>query len=137
MRKSIFSIAAMLIFAAVFACAEEVRLTTIVPNQTTLRVKKGVVGDTYMNAAEGSIPASSLAVEGAVGIGTGATTQPAEKLDVNGNINIRGTPTLDTHAVTKKYVDDKVTWCTWTGISGTYVLVSGHNVASNNKEHDR
>ena len=64
-----------LIFLLILACqiavitpvsAEEIRLTTIVPDQTVLRAKKGAIGETYSNPAtisNGSIPTSSLLVE--------------------------------------------------------------------------
>ena len=66
--------------------AEEVRLTTIVPDQTTLRVKNGAVGTNYSKPAT-SIPADTLLVEGNVGIGT---TTPGAKLAVVGNATITG-----------------------------------------------
>jgi len=76
---------------------EEITLTTIVPDQTVLIVKKGVVGYNYHRAAAANpdaIPNSDLYVEGNVGIGTTTPHIPAPNsltgnLDVN-DVWIRG-----------------------------------------------
>ena len=52
---------------------EEIVLTTIIPDQTVLIVKKGVVGNTYRRAITrnpDAYPNNDLYVEGNVGIGT-------------------------------------------------------------------
>ena len=72
--------------------AEEIKLTTIIPDQTILRTKRGAIGDNYSNPAtipDGSIPTSGLLVESKVGIGTG-TTSLDTALDVNGAVSVRG-----------------------------------------------
>jgi hypothetical protein len=70
---------------------EEIRLTTIIPDQQVLRVKKGIISTLKYRQADfpdGNIPANSLIVaEGRVGIGT---TSPDAALDMNGQIKIRG-----------------------------------------------
>lgn len=71
--------------------AEEIRLTTIVPDQTVLRAKKGVIGNTYYTAiSDVSIPTNALLVEGNVGIGT-STPSPTTKLEVNGVMRLAPT----------------------------------------------
>ncbi len=86
MRKSVFLVVAILIFTTGLVWAEEIKLTTIIPNQTTLRVKKGVVGENYSDltkpgaVTDTNIPTSSLLVEGNLGIGT---TTPQAKLHVS------------------------------------------------------
>ena len=61
-----------LLIVATPLSAEEVKLTTIIPAQDVLRVKKGVIGDTWSNSAtvpDTSISTSGLAVEGSIHIG--------------------------------------------------------------------
>ena len=80
----------LLVLAAVTVCVsvvygqskEEITLTTIVPDQTTLLVKKGAVGNNYYRTNPASIQNSDLYVEGNVGIGT---TMPGAKLQVTGS----------------------------------------------------
>ena len=71
----------ILIVTSAIGMAEEIRLTTIVPNQTVLRVQNGAVGNTYSQPAT-VVPASSLIVEGYVGIGT---VTPAAWLTISNN----------------------------------------------------
>ncbi|OGW94722.1 MAG: hypothetical protein A3K16_01625 [Omnitrophica bacterium RIFCSPLOWO2_01_FULL_45_24] len=92
MKRLISLLILLSIVIAAPVSAEEIRLTTIVPDQTILRAKKGAIGETYSNPAtipDSSIPASALLVEGNVGIGTG-TTSLTEKLTVSGNTKISG-----------------------------------------------
>jgi len=96
MKRLILLLILLSIVIATPVSAEEIRLTTIVPDQTILRTKKGAIGDTYSNPAppptgvpNDSIPTSGLLVEGNVGIGTG-TTSLTEKLTVSGNTKISG-----------------------------------------------
>jgi len=83
-------LAAVVIWASVayVQAREEIKLTTIVPDQTTALFKKGVVGTTYLNtyrANPDSIPDNVLYVEGNVSVGTIAV--PA-RLDVVGQVKI-------------------------------------------------
>jgi hypothetical protein len=80
---------------------EEIKLTTIIPDQQVLRVKKGIISTANYRQAtfpDGSIPANSLIVaEGDVGIGTTAPRTPAPNglignLDTN-DIWLRSTGT--------------------------------------------
>ena len=85
MRKILFLLAAILILFVGLSFAEEIRLSTIVPDQTVLRSKKGAIGNTYCMPA--SVPTSlltdppasdvDLLVEGNVGIGTMSPHLPA------------------------------------------------------------
>ena len=62
---------------------EEIKLTTIIPDQQVLRVKKGYIGEANYDPnifPDTSIQAKSLLVEGNVGIGT---TTPGSKLMIN------------------------------------------------------
>jgi len=63
---------------------EEIKLTTIIPDQQVLRVKKGIISTTNYRQADfpdGSIPSQSLIIdEGNVGIGTIA---PIARLDIS------------------------------------------------------
>lgn len=71
--------------------AEEIKLTTIVPDQSTLRSKRGVIGEAYIDPAnpayvsDASIPTSGFLVEGNVGVGTAA---PKSRLDVEGGLAV-------------------------------------------------
>jgi len=94
MKKVIFLIAAILVLVTCLTFAEEVRLTTIIPNQTTLRVKKGVVGENYSDltkpgaVTDTNIPTSSLLVEGNLGIGTTTPQADLHVLPPAANANI-------------------------------------------------
>ncbi|MDP3730772.1 MAG: hypothetical protein Q8R14_04540 [Candidatus Omnitrophota bacterium] len=75
MKRLIFlPIILMSIAVAAAVSADEVTLTTILPDpsQTVLQGKKGAVGATYSSSTtlpDASIPASSLLVEGNIGVG--------------------------------------------------------------------
>ena len=97
MKKSAVPLLLILIVAAisipkVYALPrEEIKLTTIIPDQQVLRVKKGIISTTnyrQANFPDSSIPANSLIVEGNVGIGT---VDPKAKLEVNGEVKIGNT----------------------------------------------
>lgn len=91
MRRLILLLISLSIAVTTPVSAEEIKLTTIIPDQTILRTKKGALGNTYSNpgtVSDGSIPTSSLLVEGNVGIGT---TSPATKLEVNGVMRLAPT----------------------------------------------
>ena len=67
---------------------EVITLTTIMPGQDTLRVKRGVVGVDWRPTAtltDAQIGDNNLLVQGKVGIGT---TSPGQKLEVNGNLKL-------------------------------------------------
>jgi hypothetical protein len=69
---------------------EEIRLTTIIPDQQVLRVKKGIISTTNYRQADfpdGNIPASCLFVEGNVGIGTTNPKVPAPNSQI-GNLDV-------------------------------------------------
>ena len=88
--KSLSLIALALVMAFIPALslkAEEIILTTIMPSQDVLKVKKGVVGTTYKGIASGSITDNDLYIEGLVGIGT---TGPTQKLDLCGGATVTG-----------------------------------------------
>ena len=71
---------------AVSVIGEEVTLTTIMPGQDTLRVKRGAVGVNYKDTnpyADSVIGDNNLIIEGSVGIRTGTTT-PSRALDIAG-----------------------------------------------------
>jgi len=81
MRKSIFLVAAIFIFTTGLVSAEEITLTTIIPNQssqTTIRGKHAAIGNTYSNTSEipddityfKDDPDIDVLIEGNVGIGT-------------------------------------------------------------------
>ena len=96
MKRLMLLLILLSIVIAAPVSAEEIRLTTIVPDQTIERAKKGAIGETYSNPdpltggiSNNSIPMSGLLVEGNVGIGTG-TTSLTEKLTVSGNTKISG-----------------------------------------------
>jgi len=77
-------LAAVVIWASVayVQAREEIKLTTIIPDQTTALFKKGAIGATYLTTFvpnPDSIPDSALFVEGNVGIGT---MTPATSLDI-------------------------------------------------------
>jgi hypothetical protein len=90
---SVFLALISMSISASAVCAEpreEIRLTTIIPDQQVLRVKKGIISETNYRQStfpDGNIPAKSLIIEGDVGIGT---TSPTQKLEVNGNTKISG-----------------------------------------------
>jgi hypothetical protein len=75
MKKVMFLVIAMLVFAATFAFAEEIKLTTILPSQSILRANKGSVGGDYNTSGNSqyvsndNIPDNSLIVEGGVKVG--------------------------------------------------------------------
>jgi len=76
---------------AVSVIGEEVTLTTIMPGQDTLRVKRGAVGTSYKdstNYLDADIGDDNLIIEGNVGIGE---PSPTEKLEVNGGIKVGNT----------------------------------------------
>ena len=81
MKKLIVVLSFLTVLAVSIAVfAEDINLTTIMP--TILRAKKGAIGNTFFSSVtlpNADIPASSLLVEGRVGIGT---TAPSYKLDV-------------------------------------------------------
>ena len=81
MKRLILLIVLLSIAVTTSISAEEIRLTTIVPDQTVMKAKRGAIGETYSAIADGSIPTSALLVEGNVGIGTKI---PAAKLEVSG-----------------------------------------------------
>jgi hypothetical protein len=69
---------------------EEIRLTTIIPDQQVLRVKKGIISTTNYRQAtfpDSNVQANSLLVEGNVGIGT---TNPISILDIASENPING-----------------------------------------------
>ena len=98
MKRSV--VLALLVLIAVIACVsavpvqarDEIKLTTIVPDQTTVLAKKGLVGRgylaSYLGGSTGIVSDDALCVEGNVGIGT---TTPSEKLEVNGGVKIGNT----------------------------------------------
>ena len=95
MKRFILSVALVLIaIVAMVSVAhgaprEEITLTTIVPDQTVLIVKKGVVGYNYHRAAAANpdaLPNSDLYVEGNVGIGT---TEPNNSKGSGGYIDVQ------------------------------------------------
>ena len=61
--------------------AEEIRLSTIVPDQTIVRGKDGAIGNNYRSKTDADVPDGNLIVEGNVGIGT---TTPGAKLHISG-----------------------------------------------------
>jgi hypothetical protein len=93
MKRSVVSallVLTAIVMSASIVCAaprEEIKLTTIIPDQQVLIVKKGVVGTTYRKDCakdpNNFVKDSDLYVEGNVGIGT---TNPQAKLDVNGGV---------------------------------------------------
>ncbi len=85
MKRLIFLLISLSIAVTIPVSAEEVKLTTIVPDQTILRVRQGAVGDTYKSNT--SLPDRGLIVEGNIGIGT---TSPNAKLEVSGDIAAAG-----------------------------------------------
>ena len=81
---SLIALAVVITLApAISVIGEEIiTLTTIMPGQDTLRVKRGAVGVNYKdstNYPDATIGNNNLIIEGAVGIGT---ANPAGKLDV-------------------------------------------------------
>jgi hypothetical protein len=83
---------------------EEIRLTTIIPDQQVLRVKKGIISTAKYRQADfpdGNIPANSLIIaEGNIGIGT---TLPVERLEVNGAVKIGNRSTSGASAGTIRW----------------------------------
>ena len=78
---SLIVVALVIILApALSVVAEEViTLTTVMPGQDTLRVKRGAVGLTYKSLTDAQIGNSNLLIEGNVGIGM---TGPNSTLDI-------------------------------------------------------
>ena len=81
MRKVIFLVVVMLILATTLAFAEEIKLSTIVPDQQLVRGKDGAIGTSYQSKTDADVPDGNLIVEGNVGIGT---TNPGANLEING-----------------------------------------------------
>ena len=78
---SLVVVAALVIILApaLSGIAEEITLTTIMPSQDVLKLKKGVVGNTYKGIPSNNITDDELYIEGKVGIGT---TAPSELLEI-------------------------------------------------------
>ena len=87
MNVSLIALALVITLApAVSVIGEEVTLTTIMPGQDTLRVKRGAVGTSYKdstNYPDATIGDDNLIIEGNVGIGT---DNPGAELTVAGTI---------------------------------------------------
>jgi len=88
--------------SAVSVIGEEIVLTTIIPGQDTVRVKKGAIGGNYKDIDDGAIDDDNLIIEGNVGIGT---PTPATKLEVQGGV-IKATGGLITQTVANQGDED-------------------------------
>lgn len=117
--------------------AEEIKLTTIIPDQTILRTKKGAIGDNYSNPdpltggiSNNSIPQSGLIVEGNVGIKTGTTPLTAN-LTVSGNmvlVPLNQAPLSPQEGMIYYDMDDHIMRY-WSG-SGGWVPMGGGGVGA-------
>lgn len=89
--KKIF-ILTMLIFICGIVLAEEITLKTIVPGQTVLRAKKGVIGETWsdpVTVPNNFVPTGGLIVQGKTGIGTFTPQWPLDVGSAAGDAVIR------------------------------------------------
>ena len=131
MKRSVVLV--LLVLIAVIVCIsaapvqarEEIKLTTISPDQQVLRVKKGIVSDRNYDPhvfLDASIPAKSLIIdEGSVGIGT---TNPQAKLDVNGSIAVGGQQGASGQVLTSQGAGNVPVW---SNTAGTVNAVQASN----------
>ena len=96
MKRSV--VLALLVLIAVIVCVsavpvqarEEIKLTTIVPDQTVVLAKKGVVGTNYLAtflASPTTLSDNDLYVQGKIGIGTTTPQTPAPNA-LSGNMDV-------------------------------------------------
>lgn len=137
MKKIISAAIILLASAADPAFADQVTLKTIIPDQTILRAKKGVIGDTYSNPAivsDGAIPSSGLLVEGdvkIVGKNTGAIGAPANPANPDLELYNMNTDDRDVH---QRFHCGNLTWYSM-GIdrsdSGKFKINRGQYIVDN------